>query len=37
MPVATQPALEYTRPWMYPKQEHAIFCAERYGIIEAST
>lgn len=27
----------YRRPWLYPKQEAAIFCAERYGIVEAST
>src|SRR5258708_1631723 len=27
----------YTRPWMAPYQTSAIFCPERYGIIEAST
>ena len=27
----------YERPWVYPKQEAAIFCEERYGIVEAST
>lgn len=28
---------EYTRPALYPKQLDAMFCAERYGLIEAST
>lgn len=28
---------EYTRPYLYPKQLSAIFCPERYGLIEAST
>lgn len=28
---------EFTRPYLYPKQLEAMFCAERYGIIEAST
>ena len=27
----------YTRPWLYPRQEAAIFCNERYSVIEAST
>ena len=27
----------YQRPWLYPKQKDAIFCEERYGIVEAST
>ena len=27
----------YSRPWMYPKQLDAIFSAERYSVIEAST
>ena len=27
----------YTRPALYPKQQEAIFCEERYGLIEAST
>ena len=27
----------YTRPVLYPKQKNAIFCKERYGLIEAST
>lgn len=31
------PVITYTRPWIYPKQEAAIFCPERYGIVEAST
>lgn len=28
---------EFTRPYLYPQQLDAIFCVERYGIIEAST
>lgn len=28
---------EYTRPYLYPAQTDAIFCPERYGIVEAST
>jgi hypothetical protein len=28
---------EYTRPYLYPQQLEAIFCPERYSIIEAST
>jgi hypothetical protein len=28
---------EYQRPWLYPAQEQAIFCPERYAVIEAST
>lgn len=28
---------DYTRPYLYPKQLDAIFCRERYGLIEAST
>lgn len=28
---------EFTRPYLYPKQLEAIFCPERYGIVEAST
>lgn len=28
---------EYVRPYMYPKQLEAMFCIERYGLIEAST
>ena len=27
----------YTRPYLYPKQFDAMFCKERYGLIEAST
>ena len=34
---ATHRTIEYERPWLYPKQTEAIFCAERYGVIEAST
>lgn len=29
--------IQYERPWVYPAQEAAIFCPERYGIVEAST
>ena len=29
--------LDYSRPWLYAKQEAAIFCDERYSVIEAST
>jgi hypothetical protein len=28
---------EYIRPWLYDAQERAIFCAARYGVVEAST
>lgn len=35
-PTKDPPIIELTRP-LYPKQDRAIFCAERYGIIEAST
>lgn len=28
---------EFTRPYLYPKQLDAMFCSERYGLIEAST
>jgi hypothetical protein len=35
---STAPAtVEYRRPWLYDKQREAIFCNERYGLIEAST
>ena len=27
----------YVRPYLYPKQSEAMFCIERYGLIEAST
>ncbi len=30
-------AIEYQRPWLYPKQLEAIFHDKRYGLIEAST
>lgn len=33
---ASRPLL-YQRPWMYQKQRDAIFCTERYAIVEAST
>lgn len=29
--------IEYERPWLYPKQQEAIFNDKRYSIIEAST
>lgn len=29
--------LTYERPWLAPYQLEALFCAERYGIVEAST
>jgi len=29
--------IKFTRPWVYKKQEEAIFCEERYGVVEAST
>jgi hypothetical protein len=29
--------ISYKRPWVYDKQREAIFCEERYGVIEAST
>lgn len=31
------PGFGYERPWTYEKQTEAIFCEERYGLIEAST
>ena len=31
------PILNYTRPYLYPKQEEALFCEERIATIEAST
>ncbi len=34
---ATATRLNYTRPWLYPKQKKAFFCLERYSITEAST
>ena len=34
---ATAPRVSYRRPSLYPKQQKAIFCPERYGIIEGST
>jgi len=30
-------AIQYTRPFLYPKQEAALFAPERYAVIEAST
>ena len=33
----TSTQITYTRPWLYPLQEAAIFCDARYGIVEAST
>jgi len=29
--------ITYKRPWLYPRQKAAIFCDERYSVIEAST
>ena len=38
MATATAPRIaEYTRPWLYPKQERAIFTPARYAVVEAST
>lgn len=34
---APPPAFTYERPWLYDAQKAAIFCEERYGIVEAST
>lgn len=34
---ATLERAKYTRPWLYPKQEAAIFNPSRYAVIEAST
>ena len=36
-PEVSEAAFRYKRPPLYPKQEAAIFCPERYGIVEAST
>lgn len=37
-PTAPAPRkIVYVRPYLYPKQKAAIFCEERYGVIEAST
>lgn len=33
----TARTITYRRPWVYPAQEAALFCPERYGVIEAST
>jgi hypothetical protein len=35
--MTTKTRILYTRPWLYKKQEEAIFCDERYAVIEAST
>lgn len=32
-----RPPLRYERPWLYPKQQAALFAPERYSIVEAST
>jgi hypothetical protein len=37
MPTSPTKQIEFVRPWMYKKQLDAIFCKERYGLIEAST
>ena len=33
----TKRAINYTRPWLYPKQLDGLFHEKRYGIVEAST
>jgi hypothetical protein len=33
----TGPTIEYERPWLYDKQLEAIFCPERFALIEAGT
>ena len=35
--MTTKTRILYTRPWLYKKQEEAIFCDERYSVVEAST
>ncbi|HLZ71453.1 MAG TPA: terminase family protein [Dehalococcoidia bacterium] len=35
--MTTATSFVYERPWLYPQQLAAIFCPERYAIIEAST
>ena len=35
--MTTKTKILYTRPWLYKKQEEAIFCDERYSVVEAST
>ena len=35
--LATLTELRFERPYLYPKQEAALFCAARFGYIEAST
>lgn len=38
MAIASSPRTAvYTRPWLYPKQEQAIFTDARYAVVEAST
>jgi hypothetical protein len=37
MTMTTKTRILYTRPWLYKKQQDAIFCDERYAVIEAST
>lgn len=34
---SSAPVYRYERPWLYPKQQAAIFCKERIGVVEAST
>lgn len=34
---APQTLIRYERPYLYPKQEDALFTPERYAVIEAST
>ena len=35
--MTTKERIRYTRPWLYDKQREAIFCDERYSVVEAST
>src|SRR3990170_3119625 len=37
MTTATLHKGTYTRPWLYPKQEAAVFDPQRYSVVEAST
>src|SRR5690242_20341915 len=37
MPAVANRPITYVRPWVYPKQHDAIFCDERYALVEAST
>lgn len=37
MPIETLEAIEYRRPWLAQYQLDALFCEERYGLVEATT